>query len=83
MRESGEAGADERVETRFERLALCRIAEDLVRNPAAFGVGDELVHDVVCVDGLDAKLVQIPRHERLAARDSAGQRCPRHTVTAL
>ena len=49
MREGGEAGADERVESRFERLALCRIAEDLVRDPAALRFGDEIVHDVVGV----------------------------------
>ena len=48
------------MEARFERAPFGRVGEDLGGQPPALGgVGDELVNDIVGVEGLDAEFVQI------------------------
>ena len=63
-----------RVDPRLEFLALRRVGEDLGGQSASFGrVGDEFVNNVVGVDRLDAKLVQITRKEGFAAGNPSRQ----------
>ena len=67
------------MQSRFERLALFGIGEELGGEALALGgVGNDLVDDVIGVDRLDAEFVQVARDERLAARDPACQGDPLH-----
>ena len=72
-REGGKARPDERMDALLKFPALRRIAEDFVSHAAAFRRGDEFMHDVVGVEGLDAKFIQIFREKRLPAGDTASQ----------
>lgn len=59
--------------------ALLGIEKDFRRDAPPLGwIRDELMDDVVGVDGLEAELLQKPRGERLTAGDSARQRDSPH-----
>ena len=71
--EGGEAGADERMETRLNLLALRGITEDLVRHPAALFRRHKLMDDVIGIKRLNAQFVETSRKKRFPAGDSARQ----------
>jgi len=67
------------VDLSLKGAALLGIGKDLRRDAPPLGwIRDELMDDVVGVDGLEAELPQKPRGERLPAGDSARQRNSPH-----
>ena len=67
------------VDLGLKGAALLGIGKDFRRNAPPLGwIRDELMDDVVGVDGLEAKLPQEPRGKRLPAGDSARQRNSPH-----
>ena len=69
-----DAFSDWRVETRLQCAALRGIRKHLRRNAPPLGrIGNQLVRNVVGVDGLDSEFIEIASRQRLAAGDSACQ----------
>ncbi len=75
LREEGrDAGADERMQFRFEGLAFRGVRKNLGGEALPFGgVGEELMDDLIGVDRLEPQVVQKTRQEGFATGNPSRQ----------